>query len=61
MTGDVKNFKSEYEEKGFWLSNNIMWTAENAYQTIQQILYNSIFRGPPRARASIAPHLTEMW
>ena len=40
MTDDVKNFKSEYEEEGFWLGNNIMWTAENTYQTIQQILYD---------------------
>ena len=40
MTDDVKKFKSEYEEEGFWLGNNIMWTAENTYQTIQQILYD---------------------
>ena len=39
MTDDVKNFKSEYEEEGFWLGNNIMWTAENTYQMIEQILY----------------------
>ena len=39
LTDDVKNFKSEYEEEGFWLGNNIMWTAENTYQTIEQILY----------------------
>ena len=30
------NFKREYEEEGFWLGNNIMWTAENTYQMIQQ-------------------------
>ena len=32
------NFKSKYEEEGFWPGNNIMWTAENAYHTYLHIL-----------------------
>ena len=35
------NFKSEYEEEGFWPGNNIMWTAENTYHT-----YLHIFASP---------------
>ena len=29
-------------KEGFWLGNNIMWTAVNTYQTIQQFFYNCI-------------------
>ena len=35
------NFKSEYKEEGFWLGNNIMWTAENTYHTYLHILQNT--------------------
>ena len=43
LTSDVNNCKSEYEEEGFRLDNNIlMLTAENTYQTVLQILYNCI-------------------
>ena len=34
-------FKSEYKEEGFWLHNNIMWTAENTYHTYLHILQNT--------------------
>ena len=30
------NKEYAYKEEGFWLGNNIMWTAENTYQRIQQ-------------------------
>ena len=29
-------FKANMTKEGFWLGNNIMWTAVNTYQTIQQ-------------------------
>ena len=41
------NFRSEYEEEGFWPGNNIMWKAENTYHTYLYILLNiSCIRKP---------------
>ena len=35
-----------YKEEGFWLGNNIMWSAENTYQTIPQTsVPNRYFHG----------------
>ena len=40
------NKEYRYKEEDFWLGNNVMWTAENTYQTIPQTsVSNRYFHG----------------
>ena len=49
------NFKSKYEEEGFWLGDNMTWTAENTYHTYLHILQSASCQEPSQGGGGGGP------